>query len=188
MTMADTVAVMNQGRIEQMGAPAALYDLPHTSFVANFLGQANIVVAKVVDDDGAQLNVSASGRHFWTPTTRVASTAKRSAGTTVAYGVRPEKLRLHESEPAPGSSTAIAGPGTLTDVSFTGVSTQYLVDLPGLGTWGVFEQNLDVEPIDSRPGDTVWVTWNQAHSFVVPADGMTADDNGMSTITPEDAA
>ena len=43
MTMADTVAVMNAGRIEQMGPPAELYDLPRTAFVANFLGQSNLV-------------------------------------------------------------------------------------------------------------------------------------------------
>ena len=43
MTMADTVAVMNAGRIEQMGPPAELYELPRTAFVANFLGQSNLV-------------------------------------------------------------------------------------------------------------------------------------------------
>ena len=48
MTMADTVAVMNAGRIEQMGPPAELYDLPRTAFVANFLGQSNLVRGTVV--------------------------------------------------------------------------------------------------------------------------------------------
>ena len=52
MTMADTVAVMNAGRIEQMGPPAELYDLPRTAFVANFLGQSNLVRGTVVSDDG----------------------------------------------------------------------------------------------------------------------------------------
>ena len=49
MTMADTVAVMNHGRIEQMGHPEAMYDLPSTAFVATFLGQSNLGEGKVVD-------------------------------------------------------------------------------------------------------------------------------------------
>src|SRR6476660_9887483 len=52
MTMADTVAVMNKGRIEQMGGPAELYDLPRTRFVANFLGQANIGEGEIEGTDG----------------------------------------------------------------------------------------------------------------------------------------
>ena len=48
MTMADTVAVMNKGEIEQMGAPEELYELPKTAFVANFLGQSNLFTGKVV--------------------------------------------------------------------------------------------------------------------------------------------
>ena len=51
MTMADTVAVMNAGRIEQMGAPAELYELPRTAFVANFLGQSNLFARHVVGGD-----------------------------------------------------------------------------------------------------------------------------------------
>ena len=52
MTMADTIAVMNEGKIEQMGSPADLYDSPRTAFVANFLGQSNLIKGRVVDSDG----------------------------------------------------------------------------------------------------------------------------------------
>jgi spermidine/putrescine transport system ATP-binding protein len=55
MTMADTVAVMNKGRVEQLGAPEALYDLPKTRFVANFLGQANTGVGTIEGKDGDSL-------------------------------------------------------------------------------------------------------------------------------------
>ncbi len=51
MTMADTIAVMNAGRIEQMGSPADLYDNPATTFVANFLGQSNLIAGHVVGED-----------------------------------------------------------------------------------------------------------------------------------------
>ena len=53
------------------------------------------------------------------------------------------------------------------DVSFTGVATQYLVDMPSGTTWSCYEQNLDVEPVDLRPGDEVWLTWNPGHAFGV---------------------
>jgi spermidine/putrescine transport system ATP-binding protein len=58
MTMADTIAVMNEGRIEQMGSPAELYESPRTAFVANFLGQSNLIRGAVTSDDGSM------GRNF----------------------------------------------------------------------------------------------------------------------------
>lgn len=183
MTMADTVAVMNKGRIEQMGAPAELYDLPKTAFVANFLGQANIVACVGERLDGERIVVEVAGRRFWAPLARAARRSGR-----VAYGVRPEKLRLSRTEPDPGTCAAVAGPGTLLDVSFTGVSTQYLVELPGLGTWTVFEQNLDVDPIDTRVGDTVWVTWDQNHAFVVPDERVAGSDEPLLPDPEADAS
>ena len=172
MTMADTVAVMNNGRIEQQGAPSALYDLPRTQFVARFLGQANMFDAPIVGADGDMLFVENQGRRFGVP-------KKRSALTqgVVSYGVRPEKLRLAETEPTelkPGE--CVVGPGRVTDVSFTGVSTQYIVEVPGFPPASVFEQNLDVEPIDTHVGDQVWLRWNQGHALAVapaPAAGAT---------------
>ena len=164
MTMADTVAVMNKGRIEQLGPPVELYDLPRTAFVANFLGQANLVRATAVERDGGDVVVKVkSGATFRVPAERSAV----ESGSCV-YGVRPEKLRISDTEPASSGRIASVGPGTLVDVSFTGVSTQYLVDVPGFPRASVFEQNLDVEPITHRPGDQVWLSWDAGHAFIVP--------------------
>ena len=46
-------------------------------------------------------------------------------------------------------------------------TTQYLVDVPDAGRWAVYEQNLDLDRIDSRPGDTVWISWDPGHAFGV---------------------
>ncbi|MFN9899351.1 MAG: ABC transporter ATP-binding protein, partial [bacterium] len=54
MTMADTIAVMNKGKIEQMGSPIDLYENPETVFVANFLGQSNLIEAEVQSNSGAE--------------------------------------------------------------------------------------------------------------------------------------
>jgi spermidine/putrescine transport system ATP-binding protein len=162
MTMADTVAVMNRGRIEQEGPPEALYDLPRTRFVANFLGQANTGTGTVEDTDGDHLVAEVLG-------TKVRINKARSAVQEgeLLFGVRPEKVQVSRSRPE-GAGNDVRG--TVKDVSFLGVATSYLVDMPSGTTWSCYEQNLDVEPIDLRPGDEVWLTWNPAHAFAVPSE------------------
>jgi spermidine/putrescine transport system ATP-binding protein len=166
MTMADTIAVMNHGLIEQLGRPSELYDAPATTFVSNFLGQSNLVKAEVVGRDGSAIMVDAHGSRLGAPQSR----ARRTAGT-VWVGVRPEKVFLVRD----GDRTAradgvneLAG-GTVSDVSFIGVSTQYLVRMP----WGqeltVFEQNSGARD-GFAVGDRVDLHWAPAHTFLLDAD------------------
>jgi spermidine/putrescine transport system ATP-binding protein len=165
MTMADTVAVMNLGRIEQMGAPEELYELPRTAFVANFLGQSNLVPGSVVDRDGDQLLVDVPGAR------RVQLAADRAVSHSgrVLIGVRPEKVHLVTGpEDLPGG-TNVLGPGRIVDVSFAGVSTQFLVDVPGCGRLTVFSQNLQAGPT-ARPGDEVHLAWAAQHTFGLAGD------------------
>jgi len=159
MTMADTVAVMNRGRIEQQGAPAELYELPRTVFVANFLGQSNLVAGTVVETGSGTIGVQVGGTRLVVPTAR----AVRATGD-VLVGVRPEKIQLLLAGQEPGPGSNVLGPGTVTDVSFTGVSTQYLVDLGRLGTFTVFAQNL-VGGATLRVGDLVSLAWSVDHTF-----------------------
>jgi spermidine/putrescine transport system ATP-binding protein len=174
MTMADTVAVMNKGRIEQMGSPEVLYELPSTVFVANFLGQSNLFAGPVQETGSETLGVDVGGHRVQVPRSR----AQRSSGV-VTVGVRPEKLTLHATPETIRSGANRLGPGRVTDVSFSGVSTQYLVDIPGIGTVIVFAQNTASGPVAQR-GAEVWVAWDAAHTFVLadepPADGRFVDD------------
>jgi spermidine/putrescine transport system ATP-binding protein len=159
MTMADTIAVMNKGRIEQLGAPAELYELPRTAFVANFLGQSNLFTGPVISSKGDTIVVDVAGRRVAVPRDR----AQRHAGD-VTIGVRPEKLRLHTTDPGVEAGVNVLGPGRVHDVSFSGVSTQYLVGVPGVGTVTVFAQNLSSGPVVGD-GAEVWVTWSVDHGF-----------------------
>ena len=159
MTMADTVAVMNKGEIEQMGAPQELYELPRTAFVANFLGQSNLFVGTVVASSGPSLTVDVAGIKLTVPVDR----AQRHSGD-VTIGVRPEKLVLHTSAPAASPGTNVLGPGVVTDVSFSGVSTQYQILIPGVGAVSVFAQNMVVGPVVNT-GAEVWVSWTADHGF-----------------------
>jgi spermidine/putrescine transport system ATP-binding protein len=159
MTMADTVAVMNKGEIEQMGAPEELYELPKTTFVANFLGQSNLFVGDVVSSAGLTIVVDVNGTKIEVPQAR----AQRHTGT-VTVGVRPEKLHLHTDAPARAPGTNVLGPGRVTDVSFSGVSTQYQIAIPGCGMVTVFAQNMVFGPV-ANVGAEVWVSWSIDHGF-----------------------
>jgi spermidine/putrescine transport system ATP-binding protein len=159
MTMADTIAVMNKGKIEQMGTPEDLYDSPKTAFVANFLGQSNLIPGEVSGNDGNNLIVDLFG-------TKVAVPKARSSahGSSVLVGVRPEKFRIA----AEGKSThgnVLTG-GVVSDVSYIGVSTQYQVEMP----WGkevmVFEQNDDDEEM-LRKGAKVVLSWEPLFTFAL---------------------
>ena len=159
MTMADTVAVMNKGAIEQLGAPEVLYELPRTTFVANFLGQSNLFTGSVVGTTSEAITVEAAAARIVVPTSR----AQRHQGE-ITVGVRPEKVVLHLEAPTETSDRNVLGPGRIIDVSFSGVSTQYIVEIPGLGSVLVFSQNISTGPV-SAVGGEVWVSWDVAHGF-----------------------
>jgi spermidine/putrescine transport system ATP-binding protein len=159
MTMADTVAVMNKGRIEQLGSPEVLYELPRTAFVANFLGQSNLFTGPVAGTTADSISVDIEGCKIVVPKSR----AQRHSGD-VTIGVRPEKLTLHLAEPASAAGTNILGPGRVIDVSFSGVSTQYIIAIPGLGSVVVFVQNTGSGPLVTE-GAQAWVSWNVEHGF-----------------------
>ncbi len=159
MTMADTIAVMNKGQIEQMGAPEELYELPRTAFVANFLGQSNLFTGPVTSSSGDTIVVDVAGRKVEIPRDR----AQRHAGD-VTIGVRPEKLMLQVTEPAAAAGVNLIGPGRVVDVSFSGVSTQYQVQVPGIGLMTVFAQNMVFGPV-VNVGAEVWLTWTVDHGF-----------------------
>jgi spermidine/putrescine transport system ATP-binding protein len=164
MTMADTIAVMNQGVIEQMGAPSELYDSPATTFVSNFLGQSNLVRAEVVGRDGDDLVVDAYGSKLGAPAAR----ARRTSGT-VWVGVRPEKVYMARSGSESGDGANLLGGGVVSDVSFIGVSTQYLVRMPWEQELTVFEQNSGARDA-FRVGDTVDLHWTPEHTFLLDAE------------------
>lgn len=180
MTMADTVAVMNKGEIEQLGAPQELYELPKTAFVANFLGQSNLFTGKVTGSTSNSISVDIEGVKIVVPTKR----AQRHAGE-VTIGVRPEKLHLHLSAPKQSAGVNVLGPGRIIDVSFSGVSTQYILAIPGIGKVTVFEQNMKSGPVAAE-GSEVWVSWDVEHGFGLadePAPGPKfAADTDTATI------
>jgi putative spermidine/putrescine transport system ATP-binding protein len=141
--MSDRIAVFNQGRIEQVGTPAEIYERPATPFVAGFVGTSNLL-----EGDCAQQVVGASG----------------------TYSIRPEKIRvLKESAEAdePGHSTAT---GIVVEVVYLGDATRFLVDLDAGGRLTALQQNLETssEDVAAYRGTRVRLQWHHRHTFKVP--------------------
>ena len=161
MTMADTVAVMNKGLIEQMGAPAELYENPRSTFVANFLGQSNLIAGAITSRASDVVTVDMHGITVSVPTGRT-----HTDGDAGWVGIRPEKVLIGEpGEELDAPGNTIPG-GVVTDVSFVGVSTQYLVRMP----WGqelqVFQQNTGRVRM-FRVGESVELSWRPEYAFVL---------------------
>jgi spermidine/putrescine transport system ATP-binding protein len=176
MTMADRVAVMNHGRIEQLGSPAELYESPRTTFVANFLGQSNLVTARRVGAaHGPDVVVECYGQKVTIRSERMVPE------TELLLGVRPEKIRLlAETAVAPVEANVFLG-GVVVDASYMGVSTQYLVRMPWNQELTVFVQNLGVSDRFQR-GDRVQLTWESGHSFGLAGDPEAGVDEDAAAL------
>src|SRR6476469_9848295 len=141
MTMADTIAVMNGGRIEQLGNPVDLYESPATVFVANFLGQSNTIPAKVVSR-GADILFDVGAGRASMPAERCLCT-----DDDILVGVRPEKITIsRDGDEVPAGANVIRD-AVVVDTSFSGVSTQYIVRAPFGMDLTVFAQNMGADVV-----------------------------------------
>jgi spermidine/putrescine transport system ATP-binding protein len=149
MTMADTIAVMNAGRIEQLGTPTELYEQPRTVFVAGFLGISNLLSGTVEGGDAVRL---ADGT-----VVRVPAVVGRSG--EVAIGVRPEKVRL-------GTEGENRLAGEVRESAYVGVSTQHIVDTRA-GAITLYVQNTAAGAPTVQQGAQVTLSWSPDVTFVV---------------------
>ncbi|MDF1595461.1 MAG: ABC transporter ATP-binding protein [Acidimicrobiia bacterium] len=160
MTMADTIAVMNKGKIERMGDPAEIYEDPRTAFVANFLGGSNLMPVSVVDRAAGSV-ATADGTTIFVPPTALGA---ETSGLRV--GVRPEKLNVyrHGSGDIPPNVLT----GRILDASFIGVSTHYVVRTNTAGDLSAVVQNLTGDRF--AQGEEVSLGWHPERSFVIHDD------------------
>src|SRR4051812_14545254 len=145
MTMADEIAVMSDGHIEQRGGPTELYETPKTAFVAGFLGVSNLITGTA--RDGV---VEAAGLQIQT---------RNGANGSVQLGVRPEKIHLNGPE-------ANRIPGRVLESAYIGVATQYVVDTD-VGRLMVFAQNTHGSAEPMGPGSSVTLTFSPESTFVL---------------------
>jgi len=148
MTMADQIAVMDAGHIEQLGTPTELYETPKTAFVAGFLGVSNLIDGQARDG----IVETAGGIRLQVPSLN---------GTTrrVQVGVRPEKIHVNGSE-------ANRIPGRILESAYIGVATQYVVQTD-VGRLMVFAQNTHGSAEPLGPGSSVTLTFSPDSTFVL---------------------
>jgi spermidine/putrescine transport system ATP-binding protein len=151
MTMADRIAVMNLGRIEQLGTPTELYEKPSTAFVAGFLGVSNLIRGTVTGADAVQLDKG--------PLVRVPPGVLAGRTGRVAVGIRPEKIQLGD-----GQSNELSG--TVVEQAYVGVATQYIVET-ACGRLSVYRQNASPGLNGAAPGQQLTISWSPDSTFVV---------------------
>ena len=122
MTMADRIAVMDEGRIRQVATPAEVYEAPNSRFVADFIGSINLFEGAVEAREGDTARIRADGIEISTQ-----NAADASSGDQVWFAIRPEKIRVSGQAPANGANAA---EGEIFDIAYLGDMTVYHVKLP----------------------------------------------------------
>jgi spermidine/putrescine transport system ATP-binding protein len=161
MTMADRIAVMNGGRVLQVGTPHEIYEQPGNRFVADFIGETNFIAGVFSGGQGEQGVVTLSdGRSIKAPLGGSAP----APGSPVTVAIRPERIRLAQSAATAGSSLT----GTVSEVHYLGTDTRYHVDTGAGITLVVRRQNLghgDAEPW--QVGQQVTASWSQGSATIL---------------------
>jgi spermidine/putrescine transport system ATP-binding protein len=164
LVMSDRLAVMSQGKVEQVGFPEDIYERPATRFVAGFIGTSNIIESKVTGRAGNFLQIEAApGDRLLVPTP---SERAISPGDQLSFTVRPEKLRVvPEADVVPEQLCTVAG--TVVDVVYQGVSTQLVVRTDAGTTLVVFRQNNERVSDAGVPGTRTRIAWDPEFNVVL---------------------
>jgi putative spermidine/putrescine transport system ATP-binding protein len=159
LTMSDRLAVFNQGKVEQVGSPAEVYEMPATAFVAGFIGVSN-----VLEGDAAE----------------------RVAGSDHAFTIRPEKIAIVPRDGEVGESQCTAT-GRVREVVYLGAITRYIVELDEGGELVVMQQNLETSSMEALQvrGKAVRLRWDRSNNRPVEATG---GDEGSVTDPGEGTA
>jgi putative spermidine/putrescine transport system ATP-binding protein len=171
MAMSDRIIVMRQGKVEQAGAPVEVYDRPTTQFVAEFMGESNMIEAQAVGRAGDEIVVVPLGA------SRDVTFVASSGDPSVSEGwlaVRPERIKLvpHQSRtPESASEGALARNRvdvTVRDVTFLGDRLRVEVTHEVLGKWLV-NQHLGADTTGRAPvaGEVMEMTWHASHCAFV---------------------
>jgi spermidine/putrescine transport system ATP-binding protein len=162
LTMSDRIAVVNKGRIEQLGESTAIYHSPETTFVANFIGQANILEASVVVDEGNFTRIRLTGG----VEVLVPSDSQLSKMTDLLVSIRPEKVHLQKAKPSGGN----AFEAVVEDELFKGATDQLELKTDGGLELTVVVANESATQECFHLGEKVWCSLHPSDIAVVRAE------------------
>lgn len=164
MSLSDRLAVMESGRIAQIGKPAEIYEAPATRFVADFIGDTNIVdgsVAELVDLNYSRLQLPGFG------TVIAWNDKKIQPGESVHFSIRPEKIGIGREPPVPEALRNCVE-GRIEDLIYLGAQTRYRVDVGGLMVNVLQQHNrflLDQKPLQWN--ERVYLNWHADDSYMI---------------------
>jgi spermidine/putrescine transport system ATP-binding protein len=174
MSLSDRIAVMNRGRIEQIGKPTTIYEAPRSSFVAAFIGDTNFfdgTVSRLVENDHCMLSIKGL------PDVICYNDSRISAGSRVVLTVRPEKFSISRRPPEP---KPLRNPvlGTVEDVVYLGTHTKFWVRVDDHRI-AVDRHNsrflLDEEPITWK--EQVWISFHADDGYML--ESFSEDDERL---------
>jgi len=163
LTMSDRIAVMNEGRVEQIGTPTEIYENPSSVFVAGFIGQANLWQAKIEEVNGDRATFSALGATKLGGR-RNASTRSVTSGEDVVVMVRPERVAISMQQPTGDVQSVNA---VVTDLTFQGPVVRLAIEAKD-ETPIIAYVDPDHDLPLLRPGDQVWASWSTDAALVLP--------------------
>ncbi len=156
LTMSDRIAVMNEGKVQQVADPPTLYERPNNRFVADFIGQTNVFSGTVEAVDGSRVTLSVpSGEKVEAST----GEAEVGVGQATHAVVRPEKVRF-------GGEGDNVMTVRIHQIVYLGVSTQYIADLPGGEKLVLYQQNT-TEENHPQIGDEARVSWDARNCLIL---------------------
>ena len=156
LNMSDRIAVMRDGRFEQVGTPEEIYEKPETRFVAGFIGQTNLLDGEVISVDGGMAKVSVGGECVLSA---VGGYMPR-AGEKASVCVRAERVHLSKEK------TAFSLAGIVTDRRYAGGVMRITIEAAGQT---IFAQTENAGAF--APGDTAYISWDANASAIVPQEG-----------------
>ena len=161
LTMSDQVAVMDKGRLVQLGAPRTLYDSPANAFVADFIGEMNLLPGTILANSGRVCQVGLEGG-----TGAGLAPSPLAAGATARLAIRPEHIVVTAATPV-AAPAAPSLRGRLLQVVFNGAVTSMLMELPG-GTVLRADVGTRAVPSGLEAGADLVATWRADEAIVFP--------------------
>jgi spermidine/putrescine ABC transporter ATP-binding subunit len=154
LVMSDRIAVLNRGRIEQIGSPYDLYEYPSNAFIADFIGETNFISGTIIRQEaGHFVATTHGGLTFLVP-----YSDHLKKGETITLSIRPEKITLSEEEKGDHVYE-----GNIEDVIYIGETTKYVINLSGKEVLNVKEQNRP-HSRKFKKGDRVRISWDFSDS------------------------
>jgi spermidine/putrescine transport system ATP-binding protein len=180
MSLSDRIAVMDSGRIEQVGTPAEIYESPRTSFVAAFIGDTNFLEGRVLDcPDREYCRLTIAGL----PEILCFNDKLIQAGQPIYLSIRPEKVHISREKPEVKPQRNIM-PAIIEDVIYLGSTTKYWVRAAGYRVQVLRQHSryfLDEKPL--RWKDEVWIWWHADDGFML--DHFRKADESLLTVPPQ---